>query len=346
MLLLLALPFWAAAQSPKGGNASQSAEYQKLKFEQFFDYLNARYVDTLNNETLVEEAITGILSALDPHSSYSSAEEMKSITESFDGSFSGIGVEFDVINDTIIVVNTVAGGPAESVGILPNDRIVSVDGKSSVGVSRADVPKLLRGPKRSRVQLGIERRGEPDDLIFNVTRDDIPIHTIDAAYMAAPGIGYIRVNRFAGTTMQEFRQSFDGLGPLSALILDLRGNGGGLLDQAIEMSEFFLPAGSVIVSTEGRNVRNISYKSRRAGTVYRRQARGTDRFVVGIGQRDCSRSRTGLGPRRHHRSAELRQRARPAADSPHRRFGRPHYGSEIPYPIGAGDTASVRERRH
>lgn len=266
ILLLLALPFWAAAQSPKGGNASQSAEYQKLKFEQFFDYLNARYVDTLNNETLVEEAITGILSALDPHSSYSSAEEMKSITESFDGSFSGIGVEFDVINDTIIVVNTVAGGPAESVGILPNDRIVSVDGKSSVGVSRADVPKLLRGPKRSRVQLGIERRGEPDDLIFNVTRDDIPIHTIDAAYMAAPGIGYIRVNRFAGTTMQEFRQSFDGLGPLSALILDLRGNGGGLLDQAIEMSEFFLPAGSVIVSTEGRNVRNISYKSRRAGT--------------------------------------------------------------------------------
>lgn len=266
ILLLLALPFWAAAQSPKGGNASQSAEYQKLKFEQFFDYLNARYVDTLNNETLVEEAITGILSALDPHSSYSSAEEMKSITESFDGSFSGIGVEFDVINDTIIVVNTVAGGPAESVGILPNDRIVSVDGKSSVGVSRADVPKLLRGPKRSRVQLGIERRGEPDDLIFNVTRDDIPIHTIDAAYMAAPGIGYIRVNRFAGTTMQEFRQSFDGLGPLSALILDLRGNGGGLLDQAIEMSEFFLPAGSVIVSTEGRNVRNISYKSRRTGT--------------------------------------------------------------------------------
>ena len=106
-------------------------------------------------------------------------------------------------------------------------------------------------PNGAGYSLGIERRGEPDDLIFNVTRDDIPIHTIDAAYMAAPGIGYIRVNRFAGTTMQEFRQSFDGLGPLSALILDLRGNGGGLLDQAIEMSEFFLPAGSVIVSTEG-----------------------------------------------------------------------------------------------
>ena len=344
ILLLLALPFWAAAQSPKGGNASQSAEYQKLKFEQFFDYLNARYVDTLNNETLVEEAITGILSALDPHSSYSSAEEMKSITESFDGSFSGIGVEFDVINDTIIVVNTVAGGPAESVGILPNDRIVSVDGKSSVGVSRADVPKLLRGPKRSRVQLGIERRGEPDDLIFNVTRDDIPIHTIDAAYMAAPGIGYIRVNRFAGTTMQEFRQSFDGLGPLSALILDLRGNGGGLLDQAIER---VLPAGRLCNRLHRRaECPEHQLQIAPGRHVYRRQARGTDRFVVGIGQRDCSRSRTGLGPRRHHRSAELRQRARPAADSPHRRFGRPHYGSEIPYPIGAGDTASVRERRH
>ena len=161
ILLLLALPFWAAAQSPKGGNASQSAEYQKLKFEQFFDYLNARYVDTLNNETLVEEAITGILSALDPHSSYSSAEEMKSITESFDGSFSGIGVEFDVINDTIIVVNTVAGGPAESVGILPNDRIVSVDGKSSVerrhGLRR---PTICRPPIRCG-RWAVSRRSRP-----------------------------------------------------------------------------------------------------------------------------------------------------------------------------------------
>src|SRR5699024_1854852 len=108
--------------------------------------------------------------------------------------------------------------------------------KSATGVGRADVPGLLRGPKGSRVTLGVARRGEKEHLLFNVTRDDIPIHTIDAAYVAAPGIGYIKVNRFAGTTMKEFNEAFDSLGPVSALILDLRGNGGGLLDQAIEMS--------------------------------------------------------------------------------------------------------------
>lgn len=265
LLLLALLPLWAAAQSPAAANRKRT-DYQKLKLEQFFDYLNARYVDTLNNEKLVEEAIVSMLAELDPHSSYSSAEEMKAIRESFDGSFSGIGVEFDVINDTIIVVNTIPGGPAESVGVLPNDRIVAVDGKSSVGVQRADVPKLLRGPKGSKAMLGVARRGDKEQLLFHVTRADIPIHTVDAAYLAAPGIGYIRVNRFAGTTMEEFRRAFDTLGPLSALILDLRGNSGGLLDQAIEMSEFFLPAGSLVVSTEGRNVKEIGYRSRRAGT--------------------------------------------------------------------------------
>lgn len=263
-LLLAVLPLSAAAQPAKRDN-SHNPDFQKLKFEQFFDYLNSRYVDTLNSGKLVEDAIVGILSELDPHSSYSSAEEMKAINESFDGSFSGIGVEFDVINDTIIVVNTVPGGPSESVGLLPNDRIVSVNGKSATGVGRADVPGLLRGPKGSRVTLGVARRGEKEHLLFNVTRDDIPIHTIDAAYVAAPGIGYIKVNRFAGTTMKEFNEAFDRLGPVSALILDLRGNGGGLLDQAIELSEFFLPAGSLIVSTEGRNVRNVSYRSRKPG---------------------------------------------------------------------------------
>lgn len=262
--ILLLFPLQGAAQMPWSRNP-QSADFQQIKFEQFFHYLDSKYVDTLDNEKLVETAITSILSELDPHSSYSSAEEMKAITEAFEGSFSGIGVEFDVLKDTIIVVNTIAGGPAESVGIVPNDRIVAIDGVSAVGLSRADVPKMLRGPKGSVVSLGVKRRGTDNDMTFKVTRDNIPIHTIDAAYMAAPGVGYIKVNRFAETTMQEFREAFTHLGKPASLILDLRGNGGGLLDQAIGLSEFFLPSGTLIVSTEGRNVKDTSYRSRREG---------------------------------------------------------------------------------
>lgn len=261
--IFLACPLCCGAQT--SWDNPKSADFQQLKFKQFFGNLDSKYVDTLDNEKLVETAIIAILSELDPHSSYSSPEEMKAINESFEGSFSGIGVEFDVLKDTIVVVNTISGGPAESVGIIPNDRIVAIDGVSAIGVGRAEVPTLLRGPRGSVVSLGVERHGADDDLLFNVTRDNIPIHTIDAAYMAAPGVGYIKVNRFAGTTMEEFRQAFKELGRPSSLILDLRGNGGGLLDQAIEMSEFFLPGGSLIVSTEGRNVKDMSYRSRRKG---------------------------------------------------------------------------------
>lgn len=244
----------------------QKAELQTLKFDQFYQYLNSMYVDTLDNERLVEEAIKKVLSELDPHSSYSSAEEMEAISESFEGSFSGIGVEFDVLSDTLTVVNTIVGGPAESVGVMPNDKIVKIDGESSVGISRTDVPKKLRGPKGTLVEIEILRRGSSKPLTFRITRDDIPIHTIDAAYKVDENTGYIKVNRFAETTMNEFRTAFAKLGKINALILDLRGNGGGLLDQAIMLSEFFLPAGSVIVSTEGRALRSASHVSRRSGT--------------------------------------------------------------------------------
>lgn len=264
-ILFAVLPLSASAQL-FGGMSQDNPDFQRIKFEQFFNYLNGKYVDTLNSSKLVENAIINMLSELDPHSSYSSAEEMKSLNESFSGSFSGIGVEFDVINDTIMVVNTIVGGPSESIGILPGDRIVTIDGKSAIGVSRADVPKLLRGAKGSNVNLEVVRRSSATPLTFKITRDDIPLHTVDAAYMLRPGIGYIKVNRFAQTTMQEFNEAFRKMGAVDALVLDLRGNGGGLMDQAIEMSEFFLPAGSVIVSTEGRKVKSVSYRSRNNGT--------------------------------------------------------------------------------
>lgn len=264
-LLALAVTTAAASQPSFRARQEREAEAQMLKFNQFYHYLNALYVDTLDNGSLVESAIREVLSQLDPHSAYVSVDEMKDVSESFGGSFSGIGVEYDVLSDTVTVVNTVAGGPAEAAGILPNDKIVEVDGKPVVGITRTDVPKLLRGKKGTVVEVGIVRHGMTGRLPFRIRRDDIPIYTVDAAYTIGDTIGYIKVNRFAETTMDEFGQAFDELGDINALILDLRSNGGGLMNQALMLSEFFLPTGALLMSTEGRNVPETRYEARSQG---------------------------------------------------------------------------------
>ena len=166
---------------------------QLQKLNQFYRYLNGTYVDTVHNDALVEKAIREMLLQLDPHSTYLTAEEMKGVKEVFDGSFSGIGIEFNVLSDTVIVVNVIAGGPSEKVGLLPNDRIVKADGKNIVGTKQLDVPKILRGPKGTRVDLEVVRHGEKAPLEFSIIRDNIPINTIDAAYKVDPSTGYIRV---------------------------------------------------------------------------------------------------------------------------------------------------------
>ncbi len=229
---------------------------QLQKINQFYNYLNGTYVDTLHNDLLVEKAIREMLLQLDPHSTYLTAEEAQGAKEVFDGSFSGIGIEFNVLNDTIIVVDVIAGGPSEKVGLLPNDRIVKADGQNIIGTKQLDVPKILRGPKGTRIDLEVVRHGleTPSPLEFSIIRDNIPINTIDAAYKVDSSTGYIRVNRFANTTYNEFLEACQKLGPFDALILDLRSNSGGLLDQAIDLSNFFLPAGSLIVTTEGMRV--------------------------------------------------------------------------------------------
>lgn len=246
-LVLLASPALSRAQEADRDNPMRNLQ----KFNDFYRYLNSTYVDTVHNAALVEKAIREVLLQLDPHSVYLTAEEMKEEKESFGGSFSGIGVEFNVLNDTIIVVNVIAGGPSEKAGVLPNDRIVEVNGSNVVGTKRADVPKILRGPKGSRVQTKIVRHGEKEPLETTIVRDDIPINTIDAAYKIDDRTGYVKINRFASKTYREFVDAVTKMGPIDALILDLRGNGGGLLDQAAMLSNHFLPAGSVVVSTEG-----------------------------------------------------------------------------------------------
>lgn len=239
--------------------ASDETTDRLHKFFQIYRYLDRFYVDEVDSEALIAGAVEGMLGRLDPHSAYIGAEEMEGVDASFDGEFSGIGVEFNILRDTLIVVNTVAGGPAERAGVKPNDRIVRIDTLDAVGIARAQVPKYLRGKRGTRVAVDVVRRGEPALLHFVIERDKIPLNTVDAAYMADDGIGYIKVNRFGRTTVTEFREAYDELGRPRKLLLDLRGNGGGLLEQAIELAAFFLPRGAAIVSTEGRAVAGRSY---------------------------------------------------------------------------------------
>ena len=244
-------------------NADDAQQFQKLA--QVFRYLSGLYVDEVDMKPVVEGAIAGMLEELDPHSAYIGAEEMKGVQESFDGEFSGIGVEFNVLRDTVIVVNTIAGGPAERVGVRANDRIVRIDTLDAVGMSRTDVPKHLRGKTGTKVGIDVVRHGTPGRLHFVIVRDKIPLNTVDASYLAGDGIGYIKVNRFGRTTMDEFTEAYRKLGRPEGLILDLRGNGGGLLEQAIGMAGFFLPRGAVIVSTEGRAVPASSFRAQTNG---------------------------------------------------------------------------------
>lgn len=244
-------------------NSDAAPQLQKLV--EVYRFLARYYVDEVEMAPLVEQAIKGMLDELDPHSAYLDAEQMESVAASFDGEFSGIGVEFNILRDTIIVVNTIAGGPAERVGVRPNDRIVRIDTLDAVGMRQVDVPKHLRGRTGTRVAVDVVRRGVGERLHFVMVRDRIPLNTVDAAYMGADGIGYIKVNRFGRTTMSEFREAYERLGRPAKLILDLRGNGGGLLEQAIGMAEFFLPRGALIVSTEGRGVPPRTFRAQSDG---------------------------------------------------------------------------------
>lgn len=256
----------AAAQSGSTDTKPQAdPSLQLQKLVQFYRYLVGFYIDEVDSEKLVEDAVVKMLSELDPHSTYIDADEMTSVREDFDGSFSGIGVEFRVMDDTIRIVNTIAGGPSADVGIMPNDRIITIDGQSVIGVEQSNVPKLLRGKEGTKVDIEIARHGVSEPLGFTIVRRQIPITTVDAAYMITPKTAYIKVNRFARKTMEEFCEAMESMPQAKQLILDLRGNGGGLLDVAIEMASYFLPKGSAVVSTEGRVIPSETYSTRTDG---------------------------------------------------------------------------------
>lgn len=255
-----------ASASAIAQSRTNSDEMRHLsKFNKVYSYLVGAYVDEVDPQPLIEKAIESVLLELDPHSSYISAKEMQRVQEQIEGEFSGIGVEFNVVRDTILVVNTIAGAPAESVGVRPNDRIVAIDGQNAVGMKRADVPSKLRGKSGTTVHISVVRHGTEGILEFDVVRNRIPINTVDAAYEIAKGVGYVKINRFGRTTVDEFQKATSALGRLNGVILDLRGNGGGLLDQAIGLASHFLPEGSEVVSTEGRAIPQQIYRSRKGG---------------------------------------------------------------------------------
>ena len=217
------------------------------------------YVDTVNEEKLVEDAIRGMLDKLDPHSAYSNAEETRELNEPLEGNFSGIGISFNMSSDTLYVIQTIAGGPSERVGLLAGDRIIAVNDTNIAGnnTKNSRIMKMLRGPKGTTVNVKVLRRGtgaRPDTIAFTITRDQIPIYSVDAAYMVDKKTGYLRINKFAADTRQEVEEALTKLKKqgMQQLILDLTDNGGGYLNAATDILGELLSPGKLTVYTEGR----------------------------------------------------------------------------------------------
>lgn len=230
---------------------------QQRKLMQVLSAVSNMYVDTINDKKIVETSIKGILKELDPHSTYTPADEVERMHEPLEGNFEGIGVQFQILDDTINVVQTIAGCPAEKVGVLPGDKIIYIDTAlvAKTKIQNSDVFKKLRGKKGTEVIIKVKRKNVSELLEFKIIRDKIPIYSVDASYMAEKGIGYIKINSFGSTTADEFRDALKKLKKqgMKDLILSLQGNGGGYLGTAIELADEFLSTNKLIVYTEGLN---------------------------------------------------------------------------------------------
>jgi carboxyl-terminal processing protease len=219
-------------------------------------------------DKILEGSLRGMFKSLDPYTDYINPEQSDRVRENFAGKFQGIGVQFEIINDSITVISAISGGPSDQLGIRSGDRIITIDGKTSVGFTQEDVLNTLRGPKGTVVQVGIKRPNMRNILSFNITRDDIPIYTVDTSYMLDDVTGYIKVNRFASTTYEEFMDAMEMLtaAGMERLVLDMRYNPGGFLDQAVRMASEFFPRGTLLVSTKSRHSRFSSpYNTRTNG---------------------------------------------------------------------------------
>ncbi|HSH20358.1 MAG TPA: S41 family peptidase [Draconibacterium sp.] len=245
-------------------SAQESVQQNQLKFGRLLRLVDSYYADSANIEELTEKAIIHLLSELDPHSVYMSKDEVDKMNEPLVGNFEGIGISFNILKDTLLVLTTISGGPSEKVGLRAGDRIVEVDNKNiaGIGLKNSDVFDLLRGDKGTKVSLKILRKNTAGLLDFTIVRDKIPIYSLDASYMINESTGFIKLNRFSATTTEEFVDAMKDLKKqnIENLILDLRGNGGGYLKTAIEISEQFLNSNDLIVYTSGLNEPKREYR--------------------------------------------------------------------------------------
>lgn len=277
-------------------SAQQFLPVHKLQYAE--QAISKLYVDSVDQNKLVEDAIEGMLKNLDPHSSYTNAKETQELNEPLEGSFSGIGISFNMATDTLYIIETISGGPSERVGILPGDRILKVNDTIIAGVKmpNSDIMRRLRGPKGTDVDVKILRydAGTPDTIDFRITRDNIPIYSVDAAYIVEPGIGYIRLNKFGAETHKEFTEALSKLKKegMKNLILDLGDNGGGYLNASVELLGELLPKGSLAVFTEGTNSPKYEYFAFPSGN---KPLFGEGRLVVMINQFSASAAEITAG---------------------------------------------------
>ena len=294
---IFALLFLAvfAASLLSFGQFDQS-QNQKLRMAEVA--ISQFYVDSVNEEKLVEDAIKGMLEGLDPHSQYSNPEETKELNEPLTGNFSGIGITFNMNQDTLYVIQTVSGGPSERVGVLAGDRIIKVNDTiiAGVGMKNSAIMKKLRGPKGSDVDVTVLRQqnGVADTVFFTITRDDIPIYSIDASYMVDPRTGYVRISRFGAETANEFRDAVKKLKNqgMEQLIIDLTDNGGGYLNSAVDILGEILEPGQLTVYTEGLNSSRQNHLASPSG---KKPLLADDKVVVMVNQYSASASEITSG---------------------------------------------------
>lgn len=290
IVLIAVAAVWARdrKQSEKAPDFSplQKLGYAERLIENF-------YVDTVDSPKMVEEAIIAMLKTLDPHSVYTDAKETKELTTPLQGNFSGIGIQFNMNNDSLYVIQTTAGGPSEAVGIQPGDRILSANDSIISGAGRAnsEILNLLRGPKGTEVIVKVLRRGVAEPITFRIIRDDIPLYSVDAAYMESPTTGYIRVSRFAEDTGKEVAEAVMKLQKegMKDLIIDLEDNGGGYLSPAYDMASLFLQPGDLVVYTDGARVDRQDYR------VQGKPLMPEGRLVVMVNQNSASASEIFAG---------------------------------------------------
>lgn len=350
----------AALTTAAGITKAQSFVNQNQKLRMAEAAISQFYVDTVNESKLVEDAIRGMLEGLDPHSQYSNPEETRELNEPLAGNFSGIGISFNMNQDTLYVIQTVSGGPSERVGLLAGDRIIAVNDTviAGVGMKNTDIMKKLRGPKGTDVNVKVKRQqgGAPEIIDFTITRADIPIYSVEAAYMADPKTGYIRINRFAAETAKEVATAISDLKKkgMDRLILDLVDNGGGYLNAAVDMLGELIEPDKLVVYTEGTNSTRQNHKTKPSGS---KPLFADGRLVVMANQYSASASEIasgaiqdwdrGLVVGRRTFGKGLVQRPIPFPDGSMIRLTVAHYytptGRDIQKPYTKGDQQSYNE---